>query len=142
MMRPHTLKEFAENLRVAGDWREVEFATEILDFLDLEADVAEPYGDLCDDIAHYAPTALKGAEPGKIVEWLGDRSAELDEVYGLFTAEELQSENVPDQIRERFDALKEIEAMLCEQGLRGSGELPDAIFDLIERIPPAREYDL
>lgn len=140
MMRPHTLEEFAQQLRINGNYWETEFADEILYLFDLDKEVAQPYSDLCSDLEHYAP-GHRG-NPSKALEWLGDRSAELGEIHDLFTPDELQGENVPDQIKERFDELKEIEATLTEQGLRGNGSLADAIFDLCERVPPAQEYDL
>lgn len=117
-MIPETLKEFAEHLRVTGNWREVEFANEILELVHLEEEVAEPYAELVGDVEHLAPDNLKD-KPAKVVEWLGDRSA----------------------------VLAEIEKHLSEAGLDvGANGLPidadDAVKDLIATLPEPLEYDL
>lgn len=122
MMQPLTLEEFAQQLRVSGDYREMEFADEILMLLDIEADVAEPYSDLCADIEHTAPAGLKDNHL-KALERLNDRSGMLEE----------------------------IEKQLSDIGLDvGANGLPidaaDAVKDLIANLPddeePAPEYDL
>lgn len=77
-MTPLTLREFADNLRMSGDWREAEFADEILTLIDIEEEVSEPYGTLCDDLEHYAPEHR--GNPAKALEWVGDRSNLLAEI--------------------------------------------------------------
>jgi hypothetical protein len=83
LMRPLNLQEFAEDLRVsAPDFRTADFADEILELVELEKEVAEPYSELCVDLDNYAPKALEG-KPAKAVEWLGDRSNLLEEIEKL-----------------------------------------------------------
>lgn len=120
-MQPLTLEEFAQNLRVRGDWREAEFADEILTLVDLETDVAEPYWELVSDLEYSAPDDLKD-KPAKSLERLNDRSA----------------------------LLAEIEKLLSDAGLDvGANGLPidadDAVRDLIANLPDLPEpleYDL
>jgi hypothetical protein len=78
-MRPLDLKEFAEDMRRKGDIRDADLADEILALLDIEADVAEPYSELCLDISFLVPKELED-KPAKSVEWLGDRSNMLKEI--------------------------------------------------------------
>lgn len=143
MIRPLNLEEFAQQLRVSGDYQEAEFADEILYLFDLDEEVAQPYNDLCDDIRHYAPEALK-EQPAKALEWLGNRSAELEEIYDLFSADELGGENIPDQIKERFEALENFEEIIRKHGGWTEGDLQDGLFALIERADKVskQEYDL
>lgn len=111
-MKPFTLQEFAENLRVSGNWREADFADEILALIDIEADIAEPYSNLIVDLEIYAPTELNG-KPEKAMEWLGDRS----------------------------NMLTEIEELLIERGWNGEGDFLDAVRDMTSPID-RMEYDL
>jgi hypothetical protein len=118
-MIPHNLKEFAEELRRKGSGREVDFADEILDLLDIEEEVAEPYSTLCGDIEHYAKDFSNPDDAAKALEWIGDRS----------------------------NLLKEIEDQLKEVGRdKGANGLPidadDAVKDLIATLPQPTEYDL
>jgi hypothetical protein len=118
-VKPHNLEEFAQELRRKGDFREVEFADEIVALLDIEAEVAEPYSELCVDIAHYAKDFSQRDDPAKALEWIGDRS----------------------------NLLAEIEEQLSEAGLDvGANGLPinaaDAVKDLIAALPEPMEYDL
>jgi hypothetical protein len=84
-MKPLNLQEFAEELRRKGDYREVEFADEILALIDIERDVAEPYSDLCYDIEQHAKNGgySNPDDALKSVEWLGDRSNMLANVEKL-----------------------------------------------------------
>jgi hypothetical protein len=77
---PAHLKEFAEDMRRKGDIRDTDFADEILALLDIEADVAEPYSDLCFDIENYAKDFSNRDDAPKALEWLGDRSNMLAEI--------------------------------------------------------------
>jgi hypothetical protein len=118
-MRPHTLEEFAQELRRKGDFREVEFADEILALVDIEAEVAEPYSDLCADLERYAKDFSNPDDAAKALEWVGDRS----------------------------NLLAQIEEQLKEAGLDvGANGLPidadDAVKDLIAALPEPMEYDL
>ncbi len=140
-MRPHTLEEFAQNLRITGDYREVEFADEILMLLDIEEEVAEPYSDLCDDVTYHAPKELK-KNPAKAAEWLNDRSAELDEITDLFPEAVLDGKDIPDQIKDMIDARDNFETIMRKHGGWTEGDLQDALFALIERAAKPPEYDL
>lgn len=91
-MRPLNLREFATQLRMEGN----PFADEILDLLDIQADVAEPYSELCDDLEHYAKG--RGA-PGKQLEWLGDRAALLADIEKQLREAGLDGD-ADDEIRE------------------------------------------
>lgn len=115
MMRADNLKEFAQALRVGADNRQADFGTEILDLLDLEEAIAQPYYDLCDDIEYRAPDHLKGDAVNKharIVEWLRDRS----------------------------DLLAEIECHFKEADL--AGDVDDLVRQLLAERPDPLEYDL
>jgi hypothetical protein len=136
-MRPLNLQEFAEELRRQGN----EFADDILMLIDIEQEVAEPYSTLCDDVAHYAPEALK-EHPVRAVEWLGDRSNELDEIRGCFSEEAMSESSVADLIKELQDERENIETVMREHGGWTEGDLQDALFALIDRTPAAMEYDL
>jgi hypothetical protein len=143
-VRPLNLKEFAEDMRRKGDIRDADLADEILALVDIEEEVAEPYSNLCDDLAHYAPEGLK-ENPAKAVEWLGDRSHELDEIRELFSEEELSETSIPEAMRERIDALANFETIMREHGGWTEGDLQDGLFALIERagkLSNDLEYDL
>lgn len=105
-MRPLNLKEFAEELRRKGDYREVDFADEILALIDIEEEVAEPYSTLCHDIEHYAEKFSNPDDAEKALEWVGDRS----------------------------NLLAEIEELLKTSGR--TGDVDDEIKKLIENAPP------
>lgn len=108
-------REFAENMRLSGDIRTADLADEILVALDSEP-LVEQLESLIGDISHYVPDVLK-EEPERAVEWLGDRSQELDEIYEL----------------------------MREHGGWVEGDLDDALKALIERaskIENDLEYDL
>jgi hypothetical protein len=111
-MKPLNLQEFAEELRRKGDWREADFADEILALLDIEEEVAEPYSTLCHDIEHYAKDYSNPDDAEKALEWVGDRS----------------------------NLLGEIEELLKASGR--TGDVDDEIKKLIENAPAAMEYDL
>jgi hypothetical protein len=115
-MIPHTLEEFAQELRRKGDFREAKFADEILTLMDIEAEVAEPYSELCGDIEHYCPN---NETPQRALEWLGDRS------------------NLLAQIEEQ---LKEAGLDVGANGLPIDAD--DAVKDLIAALPDPMEYDL
>jgi hypothetical protein len=137
-MPAQNLKEFAENLRVRGDWRETEFAAEILALLDLEAEVAEPYSTLCDAIEHYASEFSSPDDAAKALERLGDRSNLLKEIE-----EELDKDgrtgDTDDVVRELLGEIDDIKMALKMHGF----EL-DEFFEAITK-PEASlkvEYDL
>lgn len=140
MIRPETLKEFAELLRINGDYREVEFATEILDLLALEDEVAEPYSDLCADLEHNAPTDLKDS-PSKALERLVNRSDMLGEIETYFENSSIGPGDVDDLTRQVLGEIENIETIMTEHGGWTEGDLQDALFALIERAAPM-EYDL
>lgn len=144
MRRSQSLEEFAEDMRRKGDIRDADLADEILMLVDLEAEVAEPYSTLCDDLNSYAPEGLRD-KPEKAMEWLCDRSNELDEIRELFSAEELSEGGIVDAISERLDGLKNFETIMREHGGWTEGDLQDGLFALIERagkLSNDLEYDL
>lgn len=156
-MKPHTLEEFAQELRLKGDFREVEFADEILALLDIEEEVAEPYSNLCDDLNNVAPEGLTD-KPEKQMEWVIDRSnllgeieKEIEEAAVLPTT---GANGLPIQ-RDTDDAVKELLAMLGDAqdiletaGWPGDGDFIEALNGLAERAARAPEeievmtYDL
>lgn len=75
-MTPINAREWLEAERLAGN----PFAPELLDMLDNETEAAE-HRDAMDDLRKQMP---KGTEPDleawRLVEWLTDRIAELDEI--------------------------------------------------------------
>lgn len=139
-MKPHTLKEFAENLRITGDWREVEFATEILNLLDLEEEVAEPYSDLCADIEHTAPAGLKDNHL-KALERLNDRSAMLEEIEKHLSEADRKGD-ADDAVKELIGTLADAEDILEAAGWPGGGDFLEGMQALADRPAPAMEYDL
>lgn len=155
-MKIHTLEEFAQALRVGGDNQQADFGTEILDLLDLEEEVAEPYSDLCADLENYAKGYDHADKPEKALEWLGDRSDVLKEIETALEEagrkEKLGANGKPRSWYDSDDAVKdlltereEIEDLLAAEGIEAEGELVDAIRKLCERAakaPPAMEYDL
>lgn len=114
-MKPLTLQEFAEDMRRKGDIRDADLADEILGLIDIEADVAEPYSTLCDDLEHYAPDH-KGS-PSHKLEWLGDRSNLLAQIE-----EQLKDAghagDVDDIVKKLCEDLAEAREVLAENGLR------------------------
>lgn len=142
-MKPLDLKEFAEGLRTSGDWREADFATEILDLLDLEEEVAEPYSNLCDDLNHYAPESLAD-KPEKQCEWLGDRSNLLEEIEKELDKDG-RTGDTDDQIKEMLETLDNIRVALGLPETATDEDLETAVQELADReakTPPAMEYDL
>lgn len=145
-MKPHTLKEFAENLRITGDWRETEFATEILDLLDIETEVAEPYSDLCCDIENYAKNFSNPDDASKALEWIGDRSNLLTEIEDQLK-EAKRDGDVDDIVKEMIGTLADAEAILEAAGWPGM-DFIDALQGLADRAARAPEeteivtYDL
>lgn len=141
-MRPHTLEEFAQELRIKGDWREAEFGMEILDLLALEEEVAEPYSDLCADLEYYAPDGLKG-KPEKVVEWLAGRAALLDEIENELKERGREPEgtaDTADAVREALGTLDYI-ADTLDVNDAWEGDMENSIKRLCER-PKPMEYDL
>lgn len=141
-MRPHTLEEFAQELRRKGDWREAEFADEILYLLNLEEEVAEPYSDLCAELEYRAPDGLKD-EPEKIVEWLADRGALLDEIEEELKERDREPEgtaDTADAVREALGTLDYI-ADTLDVNDAWEGDMENSIKRLCER-PKPMEYDL
>lgn len=150
MMQPHTLKEFAEALRVSGNYREAEFADEILTLIDLEIDVAEPYWELVGDIEHSAPADLKD-KPGKALERLNDRSATLDEIEKHLNEagrEPKDTDDAGDAVRALLGILDKAEDILEAAGWPADVDLIDGMTELAERAARAPEeteqmtYDL
>lgn len=141
MMRPLTLEEFAQQLRIKGDYRETEFADEILMLIDIEEEVAEPFSNLCGDLDHYVPA--NPGKPDKQLEWLGDRSALLSGIQDEL-AQSDRTGDVDDIVKEMIAELDGVEAIMREHGGWTEGELSDAIFALIDRAEkaPKLEYDL
>lgn len=137
--RPVDLREFAERLRITGTNQECDFADEIISLLDIEAEVAEPYWDLVNDLENLAPANLKD-KPLKTVEWLGDQSQLVDELK-----EELgkhgRTGDVDDELKEILETLATAEDTLRNRGHWTAGEFLDALFTLAER-DPALKYDL
>lgn len=137
-MKPLNLLEFAQQLRLEGN----EFADEILMLVNIETEVAEPYSDLCFDIELVAPN---GMPVEKAVEWLGDRSQELDEIRECFSEEAMAETSIPELIKELQDERDTIETVMREHGGWTEGDLQDALFALIDRAnkaAPKLEYDL
>lgn len=136
-MRPLTLREFGEQLRLDGN----PFADEILELCDLDDDVSVPYSNLCDDLNHYLPEMKD--RPAKQLEWLGDRSALLSELQDEL-AQSGYTGDVDDIVKEMIAELDDVEAIMREHGGWTEGELSDAIFALIDRAEkaPKLEYDL
>lgn len=135
-MKPLNLQEFAEQLRLEGN----EFADEILELCTLEDDVAEPYGDLCDDIASYVPDALK-EKPDRGVEWLGDRSNELKEIEAELDKDG-RTGDTDDQIKAMLCTLENIRLALGLPDTATDEDLETAVQELVDAAPPKLEYDL
>lgn len=150
-MKPYTLEEFAQQLRVKGDYRESDFADEILMLLDIEEEVAEPYSELCHDIENLAPEHLKQTgvvnAHSRTIEWLGDRSDLLKEIEDALKEDGREPEgtaDTADAVRELLGTMTQAEALLERAGWPGT-DFIDALEKLIERAekaPPAMEYDL
>jgi hypothetical protein len=141
-MKIHTLEEFAQALRVGGDNQQADFGTEILELVDLEAAVAEPYSDLCADLEYYAPDGLKG-KPEKVVEWLADRAALLDEIEKELKERDREPEgtaDTADAVREALGTLDYI-ADTLDVNDAWEGDMENSIKRLCER-PKPMEYDL
>lgn len=130
------LREFAEHMRITGDSQGCDFADEILSLLDIEAEVAEPFYTLCDNLDHYAPD-LKG-KPEKQLEWIGDRSHLLDELKEKFEQHGYTEGDVDDRLAEVLDTLATAEDTLRKRGHWQDGEFIDALQELAERAG----YDL
>lgn len=141
MMRPLTLEEFAQQLRIKGDYRETEFADEILMLIDIEEEVAEPFSNLCSDLDHYVPA--NPGKPDKQLEWLGDRSALLSEIQDELAKDD-RTGDVDDLVKELISEIGNVEEIMREHGGWTEGDLQDALFALIERAEkaPKLEYDL
>ncbi len=137
-MQPINLREFAEQLRL-GDDPGAKFADEILALIDLEADVAEPYFTLCDDIKHHTDKRVEGDE-AKRVEWLGDRSDLLDEIDELLKGDG-RTGDPDDEVKALIGSLADAEAALRKSGHWTEGDFLDALALLIERAP-VLQYDL
>lgn len=136
-MIPQTLQEFAEDMRRKGDIRDTDLADEILELLDVEEEVAEPYFTLCDDLANYISGNLT---PEKAVEWLGDRSNLLAEIEMLLEKAG-HTGDVDDAVKELLGTLAEAEEIMKAAGWPGDGDFLEALREMTD--PVARmEYDL
>lgn len=145
-MKPYTLEEFAEELRRKGDYREFEFADEILALLDIEEAVAEPYSTLCHDIEHYAEKFSNPDDAEKALEWVGDRSNLLAEIEDQLK-EAKRPGDVDDEIKEMIGTLADAEAILEAAGWPGMDflEALQGLADRAARAPEETEimtYDL
>lgn len=146
-MTSHTLKEFAQQLRLTGNYREVEFADEILTLIDLEIDVAEPYWELVADVEHLAPNGMKD-KPRKGVEWLGDRSNMLAEIEAALVERISEPRDADDEVKSLIGILSEAEDILEAAGWPGGGDFITSLNELAERAARAPEeteqmtYDL
>lgn len=140
MTRPLDLREFAENLRCQGDIRQADLADEILALIDIEADVAEPFSNLCDDIASYVPDALK-EKPSRGVEWLGDRSNELKEIEAELDKDG-RTGDTDDQVKSMLETLENIRIALGLPDTATDEDLETAVQALVDAAPAKLEYDL
>lgn len=145
-MRPLTLKEFAQELRLKGDFRETDFADEILALVELEDEVAEPYSNLCDDLNTTAPEGLTD-KPEKQMEWVIDRSNLLGEIEDQLK-EAKRDGDVDDEIKDLLATMAQAEALIERAGWPGNGDFIEALETIIERAERAPEeievmtYDL
>jgi hypothetical protein len=111
----------------------------------LEADVAEPYSDLCADLEMYAPTDM-AENPPRMAEWLGDRSNLLADIEKLLK-EANRKGDVDDVVKELLGTMEQAEAILDAAGWPG-GDFLEALQGLAERAARAPEemeivtYDL
>lgn len=144
-MKPFTLEEFAQEMRRNGDIRQADMADEILMLLDLEEDVAEPYGNLCDDLNSAAPEGLKD-KPEKQMEWVIDRSNLLQDIEKELD-EDGRTGDTDDQVKALLETLGNIREIVGLEG--GTDEdLEEAVRTLAERAARAPEeievmtYDL
>lgn len=149
-MKPYTLEEFAQELRLKGDYRESDFADEILMLIDIEEEVAEPYSNLCADLENVAPGGLKD-KPEKQLEWVIDRSDLLGEIEDHLKEaghEPQGTDDAADKVKELLSILSEADAILEAAGWPGDGDLIEALQGLAERAARAPEeievmtYDL
>lgn len=139
-MTPHTLEEFAQELRLKGDFREVEFADEILALLDIEEEVAEPYSTLCYDIEQYAEGFSNPDDAAKALEWIGDRSNLLREIEKEIE-DASRKGDVDDVVKELLGTMAQAEDILEAAGWPGDGDFIEGIQALADR-PEPMEYDL
>jgi hypothetical protein len=141
-VKPHTLEEFAQELRLKGDYRETDFADEILILLDIEEECAEPYGNLCSDIEHYAKDFSNPDDAAKALEWIGDRSNLLKEIE-----EELDKDgrtgDTDDQVKVMLETLAKIREIIGAPDTATDEDLEIAVQELVDAVP-AKEmtYDL
>lgn len=136
MMQPLTLKEFAQQLRMDG----CEFADEIFDLIDLEEEIAEPYGNLCYDIEQYAKDFSNPDDASKALEWLGDRSNLLAEIEKALD-EDGRTGDTDDQVKAMLETLSNIHDIIGAADTATDEDLETLIQALAERPAPT-EYDL
>lgn len=134
-MRPLNLKEFAQQLRTEGH----PFADEILDLIDIEEEVAEPYSELCADLDHYVPA--NPGKPDKQLEWLGDRSALLSEIQDELAKDD-RTGDVDDIVKGMIADLTNVAEILEGEGWDGTGDIAEALRHTLASWPPKLEYDL
>jgi hypothetical protein len=156
-MRALTLEEFAQDMRRGGDIRQADMADEILALIDIEEEVAEPYGNLCDDLNNAAPKELED-KPEKQMEWVIDRSNMLQDIEkAIEEAAVLPStganglpvqRDTEDAVKELLDMLGKAQDVLEAAGWPGDGDFLEALNGLAERAARAPEeievmtYDL
>lgn len=119
-MRSQSLEEFAEDMRRKGDIRDADLADDILALLDIEAEVAEPYSELCCDIEQYAKDGgfSNPDDALKAVEWLGDRSNMLADIEKLLEESDALPKTGPNGLpikRDTDDAIRELLEALAER---------------------------
>lgn len=144
-MKALTLEEFAQDMRRGGDIRQADMADEILALIDIEEDCAEPYSDLCADIAHYAKEFSNPDDAAKALEWIGDRSDLLKEIEDALTENGREPEgtdNAADTVKHLLKDMREIEEILEGEGRDGAGDIAEALRHTLANWPPKLEYDL
>jgi hypothetical protein len=137
-MRLQSLQEFAQELRRGGDIRQADMADEILALIDIEEEIAEPYGNLCSDIEHYAKGFSNPDDAAKALEWLGDRSNLLKEIEEEL-AEDGRTGDTDDQIKAMLETLAFIRNIIGAPDTATDEDLETAIQALVDR---PTEYDL
>lgn len=146
-MKPADLREFAEKLYVTAP-RHEEFAKEILELLDREAEMVE-------ELEHHCQAVPAIKDPLKMIEYLGDRDDVLTEIEKKITdtAPILRRWGIParaikdvddtvgDTVGDLLDLLDDVELALNAEGL--TGNILDMLAELRERKDAApMEYDL
>jgi hypothetical protein len=136
-MKPLNLQEYAEQLRLTGDSREIDFADMILQLLDIEEAVAEPFDALCDDLRNYADTLPEAPTPKELsraMEWVGDRSDLLKEIEAELDKDG-RTGDTDDQIKAMLETLENIRTALGLPDTATDEDLATHIQALADREP-------